>query len=876
MFRNLIVIIFLFALKNLTVGQNLLYKNEDLSFEERVEILINQMTIEEKISQLMDVSPAIPRLDIPAYNWWNEGLHGVARAGLATVFPQAIGLAATFNDSLIFKVATAISDEFRAKYNEAIKQNNRSRYFGLTVWSPNINIFRDPRWGRGQETYGEDPYLTSIMGIAFVKGLQGDHPKYLKTIATPKHYVVHSGPEKLRHEFDVNVSNYDFFDTYTPAFEATVKVANAYSIMSAYNRFRGKSCSASDSLLNILLRNQWGFKGYVVSDCDAVGDIYQTHKIVSTPEEAAALALKNGCDLNCGNTYQFLKQAYDKGLITEKDIDIALKRLLLARFKLGMFDQAEKNPYNSIPFSVVDNPNHRKLALEAARQSLVLLKNDKKTLPINKKLIKSIAVVGPNANMAEVMFGNYNGTPSYAITPLMGISKNVFQKTSVFYHPLNGLVTAEPAFEPIPAKYFEFDGKTGIKTEIYDNLNLEGQPILVQIDTTINFEWYAQSPFKNIPANNISIRWTGKLKVPTSGKYTLAFTGDDGYRVWIDNKLVADYWRTQAAYTSSFEINLEKDKSYAFKIEYFQSRGNAVAKFRWNAYTQKDIDEAIEKASKCDVIVYVGGLSPEIEGEEMNVTLPGFDRGDRTNIELPDIQTQMLKRLKKSGKPVIFVVMAGSAIAMNWESKNLDAILYAWYPGQEGGNAIADVLFGNYNPSGRLPVTFYASTSQLPPFTDYSMKNRTYRYFKGEALYPFGFGLSYTQFTYSELKIPETSDTREKIKVKVRVTNSGGREGEEVVQLYVKHPTATVPVPIHALKGFKKVRLKAGDYTYVEFTLDSKDIAILDEKNRWVVVPGDIDIFVGGQQPTNTLIKEKKVLMGTTTKTGNNFYLTDK
>jgi beta-glucosidase len=854
-------------------SQDLNYKNPDLSFEERADILVNQMTLDEKISQMMDVAAAIPRLDIPAYNWWNEGLHGVARAGIATVFPQAIGLAASFNDSLIYNVATVISDEFRAKYNDAVNKGNRNRYFGLTVWSPNINIFRDPRWGRGQETYGEDPYLTSKMGVMFVKGLQGNNPKYLKTVATPKHFAVHSGPEKLRHVFNANISEYDLLDTYTPAFEACVKDGKAFSVMSAYNRFRGKSCSASDTLLITLLRNQWGFKGYVVSDCDAIEDIYKTHKIVATPEEAAALGVKNGCNLNCGNTYSHLKEAVEKGLISEQKINESVKQLMIARLRLGMFEPKGMVPYDTLSIeNALDNSQHKQLALTAARQSIVLLKNNG-ILPLNRKLLKKIAVVGPNANQAKIMFGNYNGTPSYSITPYQGITNNLLKKTTLLYHPLNGLVNAAPEYSPVPSEALSFNDKKGLKVEVFNNINLEGNPIYTGIDTSIMLSWYTNSPYQNVPANNISIRWTGKIVVPEDGEYTMSFTGDDGYRIWIDDKIVAEQWKDQAANTTYFKINLLKNKPCNIKIEYYQSKSEAVAQLKWSNYSEKEIDKILKQIEDCDAIIYVGGLSAELEGEEMPVNLPGFDGGDRTNIELPDIQTNMLKRLKKTGKPIILVVMAGSAIALNWENKDIDAIMMAWYPGQEGGNAIADVIFGNYNPAGRLPITFYSSTSQLPPFESYDMNNRTYRYFNGTPLYPFGFGLSYTKFTYSNLVVPSVSDTRENIKIKVTVLNAGGKEGDEVVQLYIKHPTATTRVPIHALKGFKRIHLKGGDKTTITFELSPKDLAILDDKSQWVVTPGDIDFFVGGQQPTKELLKANKILQGTVTLTGDNYYI---
>ncbi|HOK52166.1 MAG TPA: glycoside hydrolase family 3 C-terminal domain-containing protein, partial [Bacteroidales bacterium] len=419
----------------------------------------------------------------------------------------------------------------------------------------------------------------------------------------------------------------------------------------------------------------------------------------------------------------------------------------------------------------------------------------------------------------------------------------------------------------------EYDGKKGLKVEVFNNTQLEGEPIYTGIDSIIMFSWYSTSPYPQVPATNISIRWTGKIIAPADGTYSFAFTGDDGYRIRINNKIVADQWKDQAPVTSNFQLTMQKGQSYDIVIEYYQSQHGAVAQLKWNQYSEKNIEEAIQQAAECDAIVYVGGLSPNLEGEEMPVNLPGFDGGDRTRIELPEIQTQMLKRLKKTGKPVILVLMAGSALAINWENSNLDAILMAWYPGQEGGNAIATVLFGDYNPGGRLPVTFYSATTQLPPFENYDMKNRTYRYFKEKPLYPFGYGLSYTNFTYSNLKLPATADTREKIKVSVTVTNAGGRAGDEVVQLYIKHPTATVPVPIHALKAFKRVFLKAGDKITLTFELNSKDLAILDEKNRWLVKPGDIDIYVGGQQPDAKLLKDNKILVGTVTLTGDNYYV---
>ncbi len=826
------------------------WKNSNLPIEKRVDNLVSQMTIEEKISQLMDVAAPIERLGIPEYNWWNEGLHGVARAGIATVFPQAIGVAATFNDSLLFVEAEAISDEFRAKYNNYIQKGERDRYKGLTVWSPNINIFRDPRWGRGQETYGEDPYLTSRLGVAFVKGLQGDHPDYLKTIATPKHYVVHSGPEKDRHVFDVDVTERDFLDTYLPAFEATVKEAKAYSVMGAYNRFRGESCSGSDTILNQILRGKWGFEGFVVSDCGAIDDIYLNHKIVSTGAEAAAIGVLNGCDLECGRTYRNLKEAVERGLLTEDDIDIALKRLFTARMKLGMFDPQGKNPYDNIPFSVNDSEKHRELSIKVARETMTLLKNKDNSLPLSKK-IKSLAVLGPNSNDPVVMYANYNGYPSKYVTPLEGIQQKLGENVKIYHHDISSLVSDDPITSSITRENLMTEGVNGIKGEYFNNINLEGTPALTRVDRRINLVWDGEGINENINSQNISVRWTGKLIPGVSGKYKISFTGDDGYRVWINNDLVIDKWIEQSPSESFIISELKAKQEYDIKIEYFQASGGAVAQLKWaRLFKEKGDEEYLKEAAKCDAIIYFGGLSAALEGEEMPVSYEGFDGGDRTKIDLPAVQTATLKKLKKLGKPVILVNMSGSAVALNWEDQNLDAILQAWYPGQEGGTAIADVIFGDYNPAGRLPVTFYKSINDLPDFSDYDMEGRTYRYFRGEPLYPFGYGLSYTSFNYSNLKFPESATTSDKLTISVDVENTGLYDGDEVVQLYVKIEEAVVPVPIHSLQGFKRINLKSGEKKTVTFTLNPQQFSIIDDENKRLVQSGNIFIFIGGQQPT--------------------------
>jgi len=825
------------------------WKNSNLSVEKRVDDLVSKMTLEEKISQLMDNAAPIERLGIPEYNWWNEGLHGVARAGVATVFPQAIGVAATFNDSLLFIEATAISDEFRAKYNDFVAKNERDRYKGLTVWSPNINIFRDPRWGRGMETYGEDPYLTSRLGVAFVKGLQGNDPNYLKTVATPKHYAVHSGPERLRHVFDVDVSERDFLETYLPAFDATINEAKAYSIMGAYNRFRGESCSGSKLMLEEILRKKWGFDGFVVSDCDAVGDIYQTHKIVPTGAEAAAIGILTGCDLDCGRTYEHLKEAVDRGLLTEKDIDVSVKRLFTARMKMGMFDPVGKNPYDKIDISKNDCAEHRALSIDVARETMVLLKNQNSTLPLSKS-IQSIAVLGPNSNDPNVMYANYNGFPSKYVTPLEGIKQKLGDGVKIYHNEVSSLVNEMQQLSLITDENLQVDGSAGIKGEYFNNKNFEGQPVLTRIDKKIDLVWDGSGIAPGVNTQDISIRWTGVLTVKESAKYQLAFSGDDGYRVWLNQKLILEEWKDQAPNTTFETIDLKAGEKYDLKIEYYQGGGGAAAQLKWANMKLAGKDAYLAEAAKCDVIVYFGGLSAMLEGEEMPVPYDGFDGGDRTKIDLPSIQTETMKKLKATGKPVVFVNMSGSAIALNWEDANIDAILQAWYPGQEGGTAIADVLFGDYNPAGRLPVTFYKSVNDLPEFTNYNMEGRTYRYFRGEPLYPFGYGLSYTTFAYSNLNVAPSATTSDKVKVTVDVENTGARDGNEVVQLYVKIEDAAVPVAIHSLQGFKRVALKAGEKKTVSFELSPKQFSVIDDENNRVVQPGKVTVFVGGGQPT--------------------------
>ncbi len=634
-------------------GQNSMppYKNPALPVETRVDDLVSRMTLEEKVSQMMNAAAAIPQLGIPEYDWWNEGLHGVAFAGVATVFPQAIGLGATFDQPLVNRVASVISEEARAKYNEAQRLGNHARFYGLTFWSPNINIFRDPRWGRGQETYGEDPYLTGRLGVAFVKGLQGDDPKYLKVVATPKHYAVHSGPEPERHRFDAAASERDLRETYLPAFRATITEAHATSIMCAYNRTNGEPCCANKRLLIDILRGELGFNGYVVSDCGAIDDIYQRHHFVNTAEDASALAVKRGTDIECGDTYRALVRAVKQGLVSETEIDRAVKRLFEARFRLGMFDPPEMVPYAKIPFSANDSPEHRRLALEAARESIVLLKNEKNTLPLRNDL-KAIAVVGPNADAVPVLLGNYNGQPSHATTPLAGIRQRVSAQTKMLFAV--GTTLTDLSAVPVPSSALRGPhGERGLKVEFFANKNLEGAPVLTRVDEEVNFDWGTGSPAPGVPADNFSARWTGKLVPTISGKYRFGAIADDGVRIYLDGKLIAEDWTEHAPTTVTGEVTLEAGKTYDLKMEYYEAKIGAVAKLVWQPpakTSESPYADAVKTARQADAVVMVLGLSSQLEGEEMNVREAGFLGGDRTDIGLPARQQKLLEAVAATAR----------------------------------------------------------------------------------------------------------------------------------------------------------------------------------------------------------------------------------
>ena len=825
------------------------YKNPNLPVEQRVNDLVSRMTLEEKIGQMVNNTPAIERLGVPAHDYWNEALHGVARSGIATVFPQAIGLAATWDTELMYQVADVISTEARAKHHEYARHQQFGRYQGLTFWSPNINIFRDPRWGRGQETYGEDPYLTGQMGVQFVRGLQGNDPRYFKVIATPKHYAVHSGPEPERHAFDALASERDLRETYLPAFRATILDGKAYSVMCAYNRTNGEPCCANKKLMVDILRGEWGFPGYVVSDCGAIYDIWKFHKFVPTEMEASVLGVKAGTDLTCGSEYPTLVEAVKKGMISEAEIDTSVKRLLTARFKLGQFDPPELVPYARIPFSQNDTEEHRQIALKTARESIVLLKNANRTLPL-KKDVKSIAVIGPNADLPETLWGNYNGTASRLFTPLAGIRNAVPTTTKVTY-ALGSTLAGEPVVS-VPASALTVNGTDpGVKAEYFNNQELRGPAVTVRTDKRIDFDWGRYNPTPELTGNNFSVRWTGKLTPPESGNYTLGFTADDGARLYIDGKLLVDAWESNPTKTATKEIVLEAGRSYDLRMEYFQYQRENIAKLVWSypRMTERLMQEAVTAARESEVSVLVLGISARLEGEEMPVQIEGFRGGDRTEISLPKSQEALLKAVVATGKPVVVVLLSGSALAVNWANDNVPAILHSWYPGGEGGTAIADVLFGNYNPAGRLPVTFYKSVDQLPPFTDYGMAGRTYRYFKGEPLYPFGYGLSYTKFDYSNLRFSAKSvKAGGPVKVSVDVKNAGEMTGDEVVQLYLTDVAASAPVPIRTLVGFDRITLKPGEKQTVTFTITPRQMSLIDEQGKRVIEPGEFAISIGGGQ----------------------------
>jgi beta-glucosidase len=837
------------------------YMNPALPVKQRVDDLIGRMTLEEKVAQMRDHATPIPRLGVPKYDWWNEGLHGVAFAGYATNFPQVIGMAATWDTVLVHRMGETVSTEARAKYNEAMRHDQHEAFFGLTFWAPNINIFRDPRWGRGQETYGEDPFLTSRMAVAFVSGMQGNDPQYFRVVSTPKHYAVHSGPEPLRHGFNVGVSPHDLEDTYLPAFRATVTEAHAQSVMCAYNAIDGAPACASTMLLGDHLRDAWKFDGYVVSDCAAVADIFNGHHFTADMPHAAAAAVKAGTDLECGygtgQAYPSLIDAVHQGAIQEADIDNALRRLFRARFKLGMFDPLPSYAYGRIPVTEVNSPEHRQLSLRAARESIVLLKNQDHTLPL-KAGISRIAVVGPTAELVQSLQGNYNGPPPAPVYPLVGIEKR-FPSAKVNY--AQGSTLVEGFAVPIehtalrPAS----GSGDGLTAEYFSSPDLSGKPVVTRTDRNVNFNWDKVVPVKGLQRNNYSVRWSGSFTPPAPGEYKLGVRANycyacenaEGFRLYLDGKLLVESGQTTGERGAVIEAPLKfaDTKTHPIRLEYLHGTGSAGIDLVWQAPAATLRDQAVEAAKKSEVTIAFVGLSPALEGEEMPVRLAGFSGGDRTSIDLPAAQEDLLKALAATGKPLVVVLQNGSALAVNWAQQNANAILEAWYPGEEGGTAIAETLAGDNNPAGRLPLTFYSSLSQIPPFEEYSMRGRTYRYFPDKPLYGFGFGLSYTTFAYNNLKIEATSvKAGDAVTVEGDVKNTGAKPGDEVVQLYLTQP-GVFETPLRVLAGFRRVQLNPGESAHVSLTVDPRVLGQVDEKGNRVIVPGEYIVSLGGAQP---------------------------
>ena len=797
------------------------YQDTSLSPEQRASDLLYRLTLEEKVALMQNNSIAIPRLDIKPYEWWSEALHGVARAGLATVFPQTIGMAASFNDSLIYEVFNAVSDEARVKNRMFNQHGQYKRYQGLTVWTPNVNIFRDPRWGRGQETYGEDPYLTGRLGMAVVRGLQGTNDtKYNKLHACAKHFAVHSGPEWCRHSFNAeNIAPRDLWETYLPAFKDLIQKAQVKEVMCAYNRLEGDPCCGNNRLLQQILRNEWGFNGIVVTDCGAISDFFQKkkHNIYPDAKHASAVAVRNGTDLECGKDFNSLTDAVKSGLIKEESIDISVLRLLKARYELG--EMETYHPFAHIPDSIVDCNAHRTLALQMARETIVLLQNQKNLLPLQKN--KTIAVVGPNANDSVMQWGNYSGTPSHTVTLLKALQERL-PENKIIYEQICGHVEGH-----IWNSLFEncsINGKKGFEAIYWNNREFKGQVAATdQIDTPFHFSGEGSTAF----AAGVNLSdFTGIYKTifrPTqTGHASFRLMSNGKVTFFIDGKQVTQKYNIKNP-SNVYTFPFQAGKEYSLELHFEQMKDNPYFNLDLVEKVPIDMKKTLKRLKHADIVIFAGGISPLLEGESMNVSAPGFKGGDRENIELPLIQRQILAELDKAGKKIVLVNYSGSAMALVPETKSCDAILQAWYPGQEGGTAIADILFGDYNPSGKLPVTFYQSTEQLPDFSDYSMKNRTYRYFKEEPLFPFGYGLSYTQFKYGEATLNTDSLTHGgKIVLNIPITNIGKYNGEEVVQVYLRRKDDT-DGPQKTLRQFKRIALTKGasGHATIELPYDS-------------------------------------------------------
>ncbi len=827
------------------------FRNPNLPVEQRVEDLLSRMTLEEKATQMWNRGPGIKRLGVPPYGWHNEALHGVKGDGF-TVFPQGIAMASTWNPDLIFKVTTAISDEARAKWP------NMRR--GANFWSPNINLARDPRWGRTQETYGEDPYLTSRIAIAFIKGLQGDHPRYVKCVSTPKHFTANN-EEWRRHKGSSNMSEKLLREYYLAHFKDCIIEGGAKAVMCAYNAVNGVPCCANRKLQQEILRDEWGFDGYIVSDCTAIDDFYLDHFFVENPKQAAAEAIKAGTDLNCGNTYKdYLADAVKEGYVTEEQVNVSLRRVLKARFEAGSFDPPEMNPYTKIPKSVIDCKEHRQLALEVAKQSMILLKNENNFLPFDKDKIEKLAVIGPNANIYQ--FGNYSGTPTKAVNPLEGIKNKVGDDIEILYSKGTGVLTDNT--EPIPSKYLVPDnaekGQHGLKAEYMNHRNLgRADTVMTRIDKQIDFDWAVGSPDEKVPADNFAVRWTGKIIPPKTGTYLLGIKADDGYRMYINGEQVIRKWDiTDSQTVDTATYDFKKGKEYHVVVEYFDRSNNALISLMWDPDYEvgSEMKDAAEKAKQADKVILVLGLDcHNIEGEGK----------DLDEIELPEDQKRLAWKIYQANPNIAAVLVNGTALAVNWLDENVPAILEAWYSGEEGGTALADILFGDTNPGGKLPLTFYKSTSQLPPFYDYDItKGRTYMYLDEEPLYPFGYGLSYTTFSYDDIQLDKDQVSLSgQIKVSFKVKNTGSMQGDEIAQLYVKDLDAPEPRPIKELKAFKRISLEPGQQKTVQLTVKAEDLAKWDDcEKRFITSPGNFRVMIGSSSKDIKLTEKFKLVIG--------------
>lgn len=833
-------------------AQTLPYQNPNLSAKERATDLCGRLTLEEKASLMQDQSNAIPRLGIPQFAWWSEALHGVGRNGFSTVFPSCIGMAASFDDALLERIYTAVSDEARAKNTAQRRKGSVGRYQGLSFWTPNINIFRDPRWGRGQETYGEDPYMNSRMGLAVVRGLQGPAGhKYAKLYACAKHFAVHSGPEKTRHHFNIeDLSPRDLWETYLPAFKDLVQIGGVKEVMCAYQRFEGEPCCGSNKLLRQILRDEWGFRGLVVSDCGAISDFWMpgAHGVSPDARTASAKAVLSGTDLECGSNYQTLPEAVKAGAITEEQIDHSVTKLLEARFELGDFDPDSLVEWTRIPESVIACQAHKDLALTMAREQMVLLHNKDNTLPLEKDASK-IIVMGPNAADSTMMWGIYYGQPTHTVTVLEGIRNKL--GPGVRY--VKGCdITTMTENESIFGQMIGRDGKAGMSARFWNNSRMEGTPVYEgSYSSHPQFDTGGNTVFApGVALTGFSARFDGKFTARKTETLSIRCLNDGRMRLIVNGDTLAVKHNMDEVRLEETQLKVKAGTTYDIRLDYVQFGTGASLGFDVSRIRQLTIPEVTNAVRDAGTVVFIGGISPNLEREEAKVTEVGFDNGDRTSIELPAVQRDLLKALHEAGKKVVLVNCSGSAVALTPELQTCDAILQAWYPGEQGGTAVADVLFGDYNPGGKLPVTFYKDDSQLPPFDDYDMANRTYRYFKGAPLFPFGYGLSYTSFKVGTPAYDATSG-----KITVKVSNTGKRDGVEIVQAYMRN-TADTAGPLKSLRGFARVSLNAGETKTVEIDFPRKSFEGWDvETNTMRVVPGRYDIMVGTSSADQDLNK---------------------